>query len=131
MAEEQRGRQISSWSELVMRTMELGIGAAILTADTAQHVVNDLVNRGHLAREESASMVDRLLEEGREQRAMLTEAIERSMKRALDQMDLARGSEVEALRKRVMELEMQMAHLTSQAAQSITEEEEPFIDPNE
>lgn len=105
MADEHGQRQISSWSDLFMRTFELGLGAATLTLDAAQHLVNELVGHGQVPREESASLVDRLMDLGRQQRDQLMEMIEKGSERAMTRMDLARRSELEALRKRVAELE--------------------------
>ena len=105
MTEEQRDKRISSWGELFERSLELGLGAAMLTAETAQKLVNDMVNRGQVAREESTSMVDRLLAMGREQREMLRETVERSTERMVGRMSLAREAEVTELRRRIDELE--------------------------
>ena len=105
MTEEQRGKRVSSWGELFERSIELGLGAAMLTAETAQKMVNDMVNRGQVAREESTGMVDRLLEMGREQREMLRETIDHSTERMVGRMNLARQDEVAELRRRVEELE--------------------------
>lgn len=98
-------RRINSWSELFARTMEVGLGAVSLTADTAQRLVNDLVHRGEVASEESASLVDRLTQMGREQRESLVDMVEKGSERAMVRMDLTRRSDLEALRLRVAALE--------------------------
>ncbi len=105
MAEEKR---ISSWSELFLRTVELGLGAATLTAETTQKMVNDLVGMGQVSKEEGATLIDKLIATGHEQREQMATMIEKATERALARMDLARRSEVEALRTRVAELERQV-----------------------
>ena len=105
MAEEKR---ISSWNDLFLRTVELGLGAATLTAETAQKVVNDLIGTGQVTREEGATLIDKLISMGHEQREQMTSLVEKATERAMARMDLARRSEVEALRKRVAELERQV-----------------------
>lgn len=103
MADERK--PISSWSDLLVRSLELGLGAATLTLDTAQRLVNDLIGRGQMTREEGASVVDRLMAIGRDQRTQLMDMIDRGTERAMTRMDLARRSDLEALRQRVAELE--------------------------
>jgi len=108
MVDEHNDRPIATWSDLFMRTVELGLGAATLTAETAHRVVNDLVNRGQVGHEESRGMVDRLLALGHEQREALRGMIEKNIACALDRLDLARRSDVEELRLRVAALEHQV-----------------------
>jgi len=105
MSEETRGRRVANWGELFERSIELGLGAALLTAESAQRVVNDMVNRGEVAREESTSLVDRLIVGGREQREQLRDTIEKTTERALERMNVARRDEVAALRQRIDDLE--------------------------
>jgi len=105
MSEETRGRRVANWRELFERSIELGLGAALLTAESAQRVVNDMVNRGEVAREESTSLVDRLIVVGREQREQLRDTIEKTTERALERMNVARRDEVAALRQRIDDLE--------------------------
>ncbi|MHB9130954.1 MAG: phasin family protein [Armatimonadota bacterium] len=95
----------TSWGDLLTQAMELGLGAASLTVETAQKVVNELVSRGQVSKDESAGLVDRLIAMGREQRETMTKTVEQATERAMIRMDLARRSDLEALRKRVSELE--------------------------
>lgn len=106
MTEQQPNRPISSWSELFTKSVELGLGAASLTVETAQKVVKDLVHRGQVTEEEGESLVDRLLAMGREQRAQLEQMVNKGVEHTLERMDLARRSDVDALRVRVAELEL-------------------------
>lgn len=105
---DERPEQKMTWNELLERTVELGLGAAILTAESAQKVVNDLVNRGQVAREDSNDLVERLLKTGREQRESLLQMIEQTTERTLKQMDLARRSDLDAVRLRLDALERRM-----------------------
>jgi len=108
MPEEHDEKRISSWGELFLRTVELGIGAAALTADTAQRAVNELIGKGQVSKEEGATLIDRLLAMGHEQREQMSHMIERATENAMIRMDLARRSDLEALRQRVAALEMQV-----------------------
>lgn len=105
MPEQQEQRPISSWGDLFMRTLELGLGAATLTLDTAQKIAGDLVGRGQVTSAEGETLVDRLMAMGHEQRAQLNEMIEKATERAMERLDLARRSDLEALQLRVADLE--------------------------
>ena len=94
-----------SWSDLWVRTVELGQGAASLTKDTAQKLVNDLIRRGHVSEDEADSLVHRLLELGKEQRQHMEESIARGVEQTMQRMDLARRSDLEALHTRLAALE--------------------------
>jgi len=98
-------RRVANWGELFERAIELGLGAALLTAESTQKLVNEMVNRGEVAKEESASLVDRLIVLGREQREMLRETVEKTTERVLERMNVARHDEVAVLRQRVDDLE--------------------------
>ncbi len=105
MSDQQPNHPITSWGDLLSRTLELGMGAASLTVDTAQKVVKDLVHRGQVTEAEGETLVDRLLTMGREQRAQLDALINKGVEGAMERMDLARRSELVALHARVAELE--------------------------
>lgn len=105
MTDETRGRRITTWAEFFERSIELGLGAAMLTAEGAQRLVNDMVNRGEVAREESTGLVDRLIVVGRQQQEALREIIEKTTERMMERMNVARQDEVAALRRRVDDLE--------------------------
>lgn len=111
MTDQQPNHPITSWSELLTRTMELGLGAASLTVETAQKVVKDLVHHGQVTEAEGESLVDRLLAMGREQRTQLEGLVNKGVEGAMERMDLARRSELASLHARVTELEsMLQAH---------------------
>lgn len=105
MAEAHDARRANTWGELFLQAVELGLGAATLTVETAQKVVNDLVRRGEVTKEEGPGLVERLMQMGREQREQLGRAVEHGVENAMIRMDLARRSDLEVLRQRVAHLE--------------------------
>ena len=116
MSEQQSHRPVTSWGDLFTRTLELGLGAASLTVETAQKIVADLVHRGQVTEEESESLVSRLLALGREQRTQLEGLINKGVEHALERMDLARRSDVDTLHARVEELESIVRNLSPAAS---------------
>ena len=104
MADEHAERR-ATWGDLFVKTVEIGLGAAMLTVETAQKVVDDLVRRGQVSQEERAGLVDRLIDMGHQQRVQFKEMIDRASEQTMSRMDVARRSDLDALRKRVAELE--------------------------
>jgi polyhydroxyalkanoate synthesis regulator phasin len=111
MAESPETPRPASWSDLLARTLELGFGVVALTAEAAEKLVSDLVRSGQVAREESQTLTERLTNLGREGRTQVVDIVDQAVDRALSRMDLARASEVAALRSRLTRLE---AHLADQ-----------------
>jgi len=106
MKEEREKSPVPSWSDLLGRAVDIGLGAAALTAETAQRVAGELARRGRAGGEESAGLIDRLAALAREHHEKLAKMVDGTVERATARMDLARNSEVEALRRRVAALEL-------------------------
>jgi len=98
----------ASWREVLEKTIELGLGAALLTREAVSKVVEDLVKRGAVTREEGKRLVSHMLERGKAQREKMETLIADITERALARADLARRSTVEELQQRVAALEDQL-----------------------
>jgi polyhydroxyalkanoate synthesis regulator phasin len=98
----------ASWRELLEKTVELGLGAALLTKDAAKKLVDDLVRRGAMTKEEGSKLVSEMLEKGKGQKEKMEALISETVERVLRKADLARRSSFEELEKRVAALETQL-----------------------
>lgn len=97
-----------SWRDLFEKTIDLGLGAALLTKEAATKLVDDLVKRGSVSKEEGHKMVSEMLEKGKEQKARIESLVRQTVDRMLAQADLARQSSVQELERRVIELEREL-----------------------
>jgi polyhydroxyalkanoate synthesis regulator phasin len=95
----------TSWKELWEKTLELGLGAVTLTKETAQKLANELIEKGHMTKQESEHFVERMRVAGKEQKEHLEELVAKMVDKALEKTDIARGSEVKKLEARIAELE--------------------------
>jgi len=95
----------AGWGELLEKTVELSLGAVLLTKDAATKVIEDLVKRGAMTREEGGKLVSDMMEKGKLQKEKMEEFVAEVVERALARADVARRSSVEELEKRVVELE--------------------------
>ena len=97
--------KVTSWRELLEKTIELGLGAALLTKESAGKLVDDLVKRGDVSREEGKKLVTDMLEKGKGQKKKMEDFVVEVVERALGKADIARRSQIEDLEKRIAELE--------------------------
>jgi len=115
MAEEHK---VVSWRDLLEKTVDLGLGAALLTKEAATKLVEDLVKRGSMSKEEGHKAVCDMLEKGKEQKARMENLVRQTVDRMLAQADLARQSSMQELERRVRDLERELKR-----AQGTTPEE--------
>ncbi|MEW6746101.1 MAG: hypothetical protein AB1486_25450 [Planctomycetota bacterium] len=102
-------------SEGLRRLLDLGLGLAVLTKETAESIVNELVSKGQVSREEGRKLLDNLGTKGEQLRADLGRHVAELVKTQLASLDLVRGERVAALEKRVRELEQALAKLRGEA----------------
>lgn len=101
--------KVTSWRELLEKTIELGLGAALLTKESATKLVEELVRRGEVSREESRKLVSEMLEKGKGQKEKMEDLIAGIVERTLARADIARRSQLEELERRLSEVEKRMA----------------------
>jgi polyhydroxyalkanoate synthesis regulator phasin len=118
MSEEHK---VVSWRDLFEKTVDLGLGAALLTKEAAAKLVDDLVKRGSMSKDEGQKMLSQMLEKGKEQKAKMEGLVHQTVDKMLGQADLARQSSIEALERRVAELEREL----KRAQQAMPEEQIP------
>lgn len=90
--------------DLVKKSMLTGLGLASLTKDKIEEIVSDFVEKGKMTEQEGRKLAEDLLARSDESREELKAQIEDGVQKALDSMNLAKKSEVEALKKEVEEL---------------------------
>jgi polyhydroxyalkanoate synthesis regulator phasin len=108
-------RKTVSWRELFEKTVDLGLGAALLTKEAATKLVEDLVKRGSMSKEEGQKFLSDMLEKGKGQKEKMESFVRQTIERILAQADLARQSTVEKLERRVGELEEELKRQRAQA----------------
>lgn len=97
--------KVTSWRELLEKTIELGLGAALLTKESAGKLVDELVKRGDVSREDGKKLVSDMLEKGKGQKKKMEDFVVEIVERALGKADIARRSQIEELERRIAQLE--------------------------
>lgn len=104
-----------SIKELLSRSLELGLGAVVMTKESVQKMVDEMIAKGSVPKEEGKHLVGEILEKGHQGRVELEGFLSNAVERALTATDLARRSDLHNLRVRVGELEARVAKLELQA----------------
>lgn len=90
--------------ELVKKALLTGVGVAALSKEKAEELVKDIVEKGKMTEQEGQKLVDQLLTSSEEARKELQKQIETKVQAALEKMDLAKKSELDALKLEIEEL---------------------------
>ncbi len=91
--------------DLVKKTLLTGVGVAALTKEKIEEVAKDFVNKGKMSEEEGRVLVEDLVARSEESRMELQQQIESKVAAILEKMDLAKKSDLDALRVKVERLE--------------------------
>ncbi len=91
------------------RAFLAGLGAIALTREKAEAFVEELVQKGEVARPEKAKVVDELLKRAEEQERALLERLGKVITRVLQDMDLPTKQDIQALEKRLERIEKKLS----------------------
>jgi len=98
----------ATWRDLLEKTVELGLGAALLSKEAATKLIEDLVKRGAVTREDAGKLVSDMMEKGKTQKEKMEAFVADVAERVLAKADVARRSRIEDLERRIAELERRL-----------------------
>ena len=101
--------------DLVERTFLAGMGAAALTKDRIQELVEEFISRGQLNKEEGREVVERLLSRSREEARLVLKKADSSLQGAYRELGLTPKRELEVLELRMQQLEHRVGLLEAAA----------------
>lgn len=101
--------------ELIEKTFLAGMGAAAMTKDRVQELVEDLVRRGQLSSDEGRDVVERLVSRSREEARSVFKKADSSLQGAYHDLGLTTKRELEDLEFRLRQLEMRVELLEKAA----------------
>lgn len=90
--------------DLVKKTLLTGVGVASLTKEKFEEIAKDFVEKGKMTEQEGKTFVDDLVTRSEESRAEFQKQVESRVQKVLEKMDLAKKSEVDALRLEIEKL---------------------------
>jgi len=105
---------------LIGKSIDMGLGAVFLTAEKARELVEDLVKRGKLGKEESEGLINDLLSKGHQEREELRKIVMNEIRSAFSKMDIATSEDLRRLERRIAVLEDKL-YLMEQSQKSSEE----------
>lgn len=121
MAENSDGRETEptkeaaqGLKELIERAFLAGMGAAALTKDRIQELVEELVNRGQMNAEEGREVVERLADRSREEARSVLKRADSSLHSAYRGLGLGSRQDLDELGRRIEQLEHRVRLLEEQ-----------------
>lgn len=98
--------------ELVKNVLFAGVGAAFITKEKAEAIVNELVAKGQLSKEEKARKVKELMGKTEEKLREFSSLVETKVKKAVDAAKNSDKKEIDALRQKIATLEKKVQELS-------------------
>jgi polyhydroxyalkanoate synthesis regulator phasin len=91
--------------ETLRKLFDIGLGLIAVTKETTQQMVNELVKKGEMSREEGERFVADLTKKGEKLRGDLTETVQLAVQNQLEKLNLAKRDDIARLERRVAALE--------------------------
>lgn len=95
--------------EIWRKAKQFGLGVLDFTKEKVEAVVGEMVKRGELTEQESPQMVAEIMEKAQSEQEAFTEKLKGMIVNMHADVGLARAADLEALEKRVAELERKLA----------------------
>ena len=91
--------------DALKKSLLVGVGATLVTAEKVESVLKDLVEKGKLNAEDAKAAAARVANESRQEYEQARSSLQEMFDQLLAKAALVRKAELEALEKRVAELE--------------------------
>ncbi|MMZ59086.1 Poly(hydroxyalcanoate) granule associated protein (phasin) [compost metagenome] len=98
---------MTSMTNMIKKGLALGLGLVVTTKEQAEKMVDELVKKGELSREESKEFVEEVFQKGKETQKELDQMINQKMKELLGELNLATKEDIQRLEQRIVQLENQ------------------------
>ncbi len=102
-------------SETLRKLGLIGIGVAAITEEKIEQVVNDLISKGEMNREEGKALVNELLAEKGKQMQELKSKVSEDVQNAIERSKLATKDDLARLETRIVELENAVRELAEKS----------------
>lgn len=101
--------------DAIKKTMLAGVGAALITKDKVEEALSDWVKRGKVSAEEAKAMAAKVADEGRAEFDKTSRQVQDSVKELLEKAGVGQKDRIDALEKRLLALEIEVANLATHA----------------
>jgi len=91
--------------DLWRKAKHFGLGLLDFTREKVEALVDDMIKRGELAEQDASQAVTEIMERAKSEQEAFMDKLKSMVGKIVSEMGLARTTDLEALRKRVAELE--------------------------
>jgi polyhydroxyalkanoate synthesis regulator phasin len=91
--------------EFLKKTLWIGAGLAVVTAEKIEAAVKEIVDRGDITEKEGKELIDDLIEKSKKAKKDLGERVEKAVRETLQRLKIPSRREVDELKARIEELE--------------------------
>lgn len=88
-------------SDLIKKLLYAGIGAVALTKEKAEEIIDELVKKGDIAKEEKASVLSNILKAADKRKGEIQKFIKDEIQKGLKVLDVPTREEFDQLKKKV------------------------------
>jgi polyhydroxyalkanoate synthesis regulator phasin len=97
------------------KAMLAGVGAAVITAEKVEEALSDLVKKGKLSADEAKVAASRIADQGRTEFESTSKDVQKAFKELLEKAGVGQKDRIDALEKRLLALEIEVANLATHA----------------
>jgi len=94
-----------SMIDIIKKALFLGIGAASVTREKVEEIVDELIKRGEVAKNERSQVVKDFLNKVEDQEKAVMKKIEQEVEKAVTKLNIATKKDIEKLEKKIATLE--------------------------
>ncbi|MDI6854357.1 MAG: polyhydroxyalkanoate synthesis regulator [Deltaproteobacteria bacterium] len=94
--------------DILRKAKHFGLGVLDFTREKVESLVGEMVKRGEVSEQESPEVVAQIMEKAQAEKEAFTEKLRGMVESLIAKMNLAKAADLEALEKRVTELENKM-----------------------
>ena len=87
--------------EFFTQLVNLGLGAATVTRDAAQKLVNELIEKGEMTRKEGDEFIDKLTKRGQEAKKEFEDKVEKIIKNILKKLNVPTREEIDEIKQKL------------------------------
>ena len=91
--------------EFIKKAMFTGIGLASMTKDKVEEVAKEFVEQGNLTEKEGRKLIKDMMDYSEKSRGELETLIDKYVEKAIGKLDLARKSDIDELKGKILELQ--------------------------
>ena len=99
--------------DLIKKSIYLGMGAATVTKEKIESLVDELIEKGQLKKEEKPGVVKDLMDKIEKEERELTDKIKSEIQKSIEELGLATKKDIDELNKKLKNLEKMLSNKES------------------